>query len=126
MDWKTEGPRTLAIYLTTVVSNICKFAQMFFNTMQVHRMLPHISTTVAHESQTSICFALQPGVLELHGILRQLHWITPMTLNTMTSKVPHVFSTSPHESTFHPVCSLIRYFRNIGNVHFLVVHNVKF
>ncbi len=42
-----------------------------------------------------------------------------MILNTMTSKVPHICSTSTHRS-------VIGYCRDISNISFRISHNVKF
>ncbi len=35
-------------------------------------------------TQISICFALQPGVLESQGILRQVHWMTQNKVKSTT------------------------------------------
>ncbi len=41
--------------------------------------------------QISVLFTLQPVVFELQAILRQLHWITPVTLNTSRYSIPGVY-----------------------------------
>ena len=50
---------------------------MFLNTNKCTGWPYNYVLQVAHEFQSSVCFALQTAVSELQGILRRVHRITP-------------------------------------------------
>ncbi len=72
--------------------------------------------SITAESQISLRFTLRPTLFNLQAILRQVHWMTLMILNTTRSKVPiYIYHSFPRDPNLTPFRSTASCFRVTGH-----------